>query len=658
MPDQHSLPPTGPVSPSNAAQDSLAARGPASSSGIRSLRWGSLSALSYLVVLVIYSQHYLSAAFSRSWFFSSDEYTIAQEVIRFLSGDFHQRFFDMPGTPLMMLATLLWSGFYELARLTGSAGSGIIEFTYAHLAGLFNTLRGITLFFHACSLVLLFLLTRRLLNQAGAWLSCLILMMSPIFASYSSFCRVESMAISCVLAGLLIIYRAFDRNADTAGRPSWRDPFLLAGILVGIAAGLRLHSVAASLPLVTLILFFHERPPQITDYPKWTRSAARYALPLIGLAGIACIWEATRRIIGYPWACRLITRAGIGLAILPVAALVLHRSRAMRPFLLRIASPEWIKIMIGCGCGFLLGNPTAFPQYRFVLDSMNGYSGTYIDWGRVAWPFWTDLRWYVAFYWKAFAPDTVAALLMLAGSVWIVARRDRRLLPYLCAFVLLFLSQPIDLRAAAHHVLLWLPFFAIVCAYPFAALFDILRRQTQSSPQGRIALQCGAACAFLLIAVRLTNGPLLASEQVHRSQRRLDHVAEATDWLKHNTPADAAVGVGYFCFNPDIFYFLMHADGVPVPGHLFDGREYSVWWGDRKSLAGRAGYLCAPGVHAETSPLDRLAAGKNADLADPVRDSGFQTVGTFGDDALEIDVFRFDFRGKSAADRPAAPAAR
>src|SRR4029077_4204068 len=38
------------------------------------------------------------------WYVMTEELPYAQEVLRFLSGDFRQRFFDIPGTPFIALA--------------------------------------------------------------------------------------------------------------------------------------------------------------------------------------------------------------------------------------------------------------------------------------------------------------------------------------------------------------------------------------------------------------------------------------------------------------------------------------------------------------------------------------------------------------------------
>src|SRR5579871_3947402 len=82
-------------------------------------RAGSLAITAYGILLAVFSLGYLRIALARSWFFSSDEYVFAAEVIRFLHLDYHQYYFDMPGTPYMMLTAVLWLIFHPLAGWLG-----------------------------------------------------------------------------------------------------------------------------------------------------------------------------------------------------------------------------------------------------------------------------------------------------------------------------------------------------------------------------------------------------------------------------------------------------------------------------------------------------------------------------------------------------------
>jgi hypothetical protein len=609
------------------------------------------ASLIYLVILLTFALRYLLVSLSRSWFFSSDEYVIAGEVIRFLTRDLHQRFFDMPGTPLMMLSAALWALFYQLQTWfrPDPYSPDILAFTFHHLDWFFTLLRSCTIFFYAASLVLLFPVARRVLNHVGASLACLLLMVSTTYAGYSSFCRVESMAMFLALSALLVVYRALEKLPYRLGaRPSWRDPMILAGVLVGVSAAARLHSVVASMPLLLLILLFDERMRRRQDYPRWMRSVAVYLVPLMFVAGSVCYWWAKSRVAAdFPHAAALLTKAGIALALAPAAAVLLYRIKRTRPVLLRVASPEAIKIGMGCLGGFLLANFTMIPQYRFFLDSMERYSGSYIDWQRTTWPLWTNIRWYIGFYLKIFAPDTVMAVLLATSVIWIVVSRNRRLLPYLVAFIVFFVSKPLNLIAAPHHTLPWLPCVAILCAFPVAELYSILVRRAAIHPKWRLVASGAAAILFAAIALHLTNGPRRAAAASQSTQVRLQHISEATDWIKHNTPSNSNVAVGYFCFNPGIFYATLQETGVPWPMSEYDGRNYMVWWGKRDPLKGVAGYVCES-AGALTGLADNLTIADRSQVVDVYHDPAFQHVASFGNGLNAIDLFRFDFRAPGA----------
>jgi hypothetical protein len=476
-------------------------------------------------------------------------------------------------------------------------------------------------------------------------------MMSPIYADMSSFCRVESMVICLTLSALLVTYRTIEKHPNRLGsRPSWRDPMILAGILVGVAAATRLHSITLSMPLLLLVLLFDERAMRRQEYPRWTLSFARYLLPPIFLAGVLCYWWAARAVAPeFPHAAALLTKAGIGLAVAPLAAVLLYRTQTTRSVLLRVASPAAIKIGIGCLGGFLLTNFTVIPQYRYFLGSMDMYSGGYIDWQRTTWPLWTNIRWYIAFYMKVFAPDTCVLFLFLVSAVWIAISRNRKLLPYLLVFVGFFVSKPLNLIAAPHHTVLWLPSFVICCAFPVAMVYSALAVRAAIHPRWQLAASGFAAILFVAIALQLTDGPRHAAIWAQQSEVRLQNLSQATDWIKYETPLGTTVAMSYFCFNPDIYYTWLRSMEVPVPSSEFDGRTYLIWWGKRAELRGLAGYACGTGgATGNRSGLVGMSTADPSAVVDPYRDPAFQHVAQFGNDNNEVDLFRFDFRNSGS----------
>ncbi len=210
----------------------------------------------YLVLLLSSAAYYMTPALFRSWYFSSDEYVFAAEVIRFLHLDFRQHFFDIPGTPFMFLTAILWGTLYGLSYLTGRvpAPVGLERFTFEHIAGIFVLMRSLTLFFFLCSLVLVFIVASRLTNRVGGCVASFLLAISPIYSAYSSFVRTESLAVSLFLAALLCLLP----KGGATDRPT---RVFVAGLLAGLAAGARLHSITMTLPLPAVIALMPAEVP-------------------------------------------------------------------------------------------------------------------------------------------------------------------------------------------------------------------------------------------------------------------------------------------------------------------------------------------------------------------------------------------------------------
>ena len=618
-------------------------------------RHSNAASLIYLALVLAFALPRLLVGLSRGWFYTADEFMIAGESIRFVDLDPRQHFFDLPGTPFMILTAVLWSGLRQIAQWLAPdpwnggidpSTTGIIGFTYRHLDWLLTLLRSETVFFWACSLVLLYLVSRKLMHQAGACVACLVLMMSPAFSFFSSFCRVESMAVAFTLAALLAAYRALEKGgAQLGARPSWRDSLIWAGALAGVAAGARLHSIAASGMVIFLVLLCDERTPRRDRYPGWVLSAARYGVPSISLVGVVCFclakWQWSAE---FPHAGAVLVKAAVGLAIAPFVAVLLYRSPAIRPILIRAAGPETIKVGIGTVCGFLLSNPMLIPRFRHFLQTIEMYSLDYQDWTRSTWPLWKNIRWYVAFYARNFAPDRVLGLLLVGGAILAVASGGRRLRPYLLTLVGFFVSKPLNMIAAPHHTLLWLPFFALLCGYPVARLYDFVRARDAGSVKWRLAAGGAAAAAYLAIALSLSNGPAMAASQVQGDRARLANIEKASDWIHDNTRLDSTVAISNPCFNPDIFYTWMKSLDVPVPAQVFDGRQYVIWFGIRGTISGLAGYACTAGPDGMPANWDNRALTDPKHVSDPNREPGFQRVAAFGNGVNEVDIFRFDFR--------------
>src|SRR5687767_10058207 len=87
--------------------------------------WFAVAIVLALVGYVVYSSAW--DMLGLAWYYNTEEFPYAQEIIRFAELDFRQEFFDIPGTPLLMLGTFLWWPYYLFHLVLGepTAAQGI-----------------------------------------------------------------------------------------------------------------------------------------------------------------------------------------------------------------------------------------------------------------------------------------------------------------------------------------------------------------------------------------------------------------------------------------------------------------------------------------------------------------------------------------------------
>lgn len=611
---------------------------PVSAQGRDRGRLYNLLSAAFLCLLISFCVPLMWSSVVRPWFFNSDEYVLVGEVIRFVQLDFRQHFFDMPGTPLMFITALLWTASYSVQTVLGIAGvpGGIAAFTFQRLPALFMLMRAETLFFFLLSIVLLFWLTAKLTNRTGACVASLMLAMSPIYTMFSAFIRVESLSVCCVLGSLLCVVYHFEgrKGAPVADEPrrfvDFLDLIFFAGVLAGFAAAARLHSITASIPVLVLFVLASRNQENRVDYPQWVKLAAGGAAILLAISAPE-VFRVESRFGPLPHARSLLVIAWSGAVVGLAVCVAMYFTAAGRRLLVQLVDPSMVRLLIGCGVGLLAGMPTVIRQREFFKSSMEMYSTARVDVARAALPFGEHLRWYLDFYLGVIAPDKALLVLLIAGSVCIAIRRDWRLLAIAAGAALFFVSKPMSLLPDAHHVILWLPFYAIICSYPVALLAErlsALPRYGGAVAGVFVAVVVGTLC------LSMTPGPRLVPVATSRENERLDNVARASDWIKRNTETGATIAVSIFCFNGDIFLQWLRFLEVPVPASVAagDGRDYLIWWGFRSSLRGKAGYALATARDVAV-----LKDGTN-----PFSDTAFRALQTFGAGENMVTVFRFD----------------
>jgi hypothetical protein len=608
----------------------------------------------YVAILMGFMGWFLKPGLFRTWFYSSDEYVVVAEVIRFLHLDFRQQFFDMPGTPMMALTAFVWACIYAAQFMAGIVPRtvGLEDFTFHHLPLLFTVMRAETLSFALLSVALTFFVAAKFTNRAGACVAALVVAMSPTYSSYSSFIRVESFAMCAVLAAVLCLRHALEIAPGTAeaGRREARWIFF-AGLLAGIGAGARLHSIAASIPLLLIMVLVGYRKEAL--YPVWMRSYWKYTLAACFCAAIL-VSVAMRTFLPrtgfgqnlttwWPLAFSSLSRLMLLAAVVIAAIWILDRLRFAQPLTRRVLHPSVFALFGGCAAGLLAGMPTVLWQYQYLFQSINMYSTSYLDLERKTWPLLKNISWFLKYYVQLIAPDALSMGLLAVGAALILFRWHRPMLPVLAAGVLFFVSKPINLVAAPHHMILWLPIYGMVAGFAVAVLYDVLPGRTLVANTLKLT---GLAVLLAVLAENMVPGPVLAAANTRSTETRLHNVSAATDWIHKQAEPRATVAIAYYCFNPDVFYAWLRALQVPVPSYVSDGREYRIWWGDQPALKGAAGYACASpsDLPAMKTRQDQVSPGRGTD---PFTDNRFRLIQTFGKQPNEIDVFRFDYTQSS-----------
>jgi hypothetical protein len=341
----------------------------------------------------------------------------------------------------------------------------------------------------------------------------------------------------------------------------------------------------------------------------WVTSWARYLLPLSWGTSLSAYWWVSSQNGNLPAAVHFVGTLVVAWLIVSVALVAAYRYSRLRSIVVRVAPPAALKLFLGLVAGVLIGIPTIITQYKFFLGSVDMYS-RYLDLDRMSWSLSKLITWYLDHYLKIIAPDQIVVWMLAIGALWIVLVFDRRALPYLIGAALFFVSKPLKMVAAPHHVILWLPFFFLVCAYPAGKVFDYLSGHWT---RGKLWATPVVGVFLTFCFLHMTPGPKAAVTDALYSERRMHNIQLATDWIKANTDTNIPVAISYFCFNPDVFYVWLASLEVPVPDSVFDGRRYLIWgviallWIDRWDM--RALHTPISSRSKQTSILRGLARG-------------------------------------------------
>jgi hypothetical protein len=586
----------------------------------------------YLVFLLCGIGTTFYPALGMPWFSSSDENIVVTEVIRFSGFDFRQDFFGMPGTPLMLIGAAEWRLYYWRAAILHPSSGGIGLFTSQHMQQLFTVMRWNSLLFYLLSALLLFRIVWRLTDPYSGAAAATLLLFSHAYAGTVPSLRVEPATLCFMLASILVL-----TESERASRALW------AGVLGGVAAACRLHSITATLPILTILLFEQTWRRDATYSPRFRRLLAILAAATFcGSVALFCSFRYSSGPLHslYPLVFGLLARTCLGVGILVAGAAGAYYSRKLRPAVVRTITPELVLLTAGIALGFLAGTPTVLTRYEALLRSLDFYLGPgYRDAAAVHLPFHAQLSSYLSFYLKAIVSEKLPIALLAAGTGLVIFGYRRRLfLPYLIVGASFFVSKPLTLARAEHHISLWIPFYAVLCAVPIAAMFETLRRR--SNPY--LVPVTGLVTLGLLWTGLRDSHSYLMGVVMARHAERLQNIETSRRWIPAHTADDATFMIAFYCFGPEIFEAWQRDLGVFLPNTRADGRHYQLWWGNQSALRGHSGYAClTPSDIGYMKQWELRTAGEGID---PLHDGRFFLVKSFGHGPNQVDLLQFDMK--------------
>jgi hypothetical protein len=591
---------------------------------------GRFGVAGYLLLLCATSALSFRAAMGLPWFSSSDENVVVGEVIRFNNIDFHQRFFDMPGTPLMLICAVEWRLFYFGSVVFEHFQRGSNLFAFQHLQELFVLSRITSLGCFLLSALLLFRIAARVSNKYAGAAAATILLMSPAYVETAASLRVEPLAMCCMLGAIVILTEC-----------RWQSGPFWAGILGGIGIACRLHSITVIFPVLFLVLVQQTWARRTEFTSSFRRMAFCLAAVLFSLSALLFYFFHFARSplkTGYPLAFALLSKFSVATCVLAPILVLLYVLPVSRRMVVNTVTPASLALVVGVVLGLAAGMFTVFIQYKELLRSLNFYLGPgYRDPIALQFSLYDKLASFLSFYIKVIAPDRITLILLCSGAFLVISlRRWRFLWPYLLVGIGFALSKPLDLARSSHHVALWMPFYAMLCGVPIAVITQELEAR---GSLGRYLALVAALSSLLLLRVELKHNPEQVLSVFTGHAERLANVEHSRAWIATHTAPQSSFMIAFYCFGPEVFYSWFREMGLTVP-QTADDREYVIWWGNQSALKGRSGYACvSPSDLPFMKQWELRQAGEGID---PLHDNRFRLVQPFGNGSNEIDILQFD----------------
>jgi hypothetical protein len=621
--------------------------------------------LTIVVLFCIVSVNYRTIALP--WFTMTEEFPYAQEVLRFLSGDFRQHFFDIPGTPFIAIVTALDASILLVVSLVTGQTRALAALAFEHLDLLYLVMRCVSLVAFAAATWLVFLIARRFASPWAALFGAAVFASHPILAMTIYHTRIEPVGVLIVSASILAWLRAVETRR-------W-SLYAAAGFLGGLAMAARFPLALATLPV--LVFYTLARPDQFTGrgnlVDRWLAAgllgaalfggglAALRVGGLIQRSRLTDLFFLSIHHGGYPRATRVIANLWILLGVIGLGVLVIAAMRSGRRLIARYLHSSLLTVVVFFPMGVLVGVPTLFAGANYLLASIemfvqrNAYTQPNV--GRGTWnvlsyylfggggltvlvdprPF-LDPRHFLAR--EAGVLFTIPlAVLFCCG---LLGRPANRWL-YWSAILgcVVGVGSQFGKLHTPRHLAGWLPWFCLVIAVGG----DWLARRTAASRRSIVPLF--AMCLTLILWQREVFTAPLVDDLVEKAKLQ----TELNRWLRANVSPDDQVF--HTCCEPisaSVVFGWMVSNGVAVPEkYLEDGS--TIWFGQLSVLrAAGEGYVITSRHTYPDEYLNYYRQMNPAELVDPYRDPRFARRHTIAAKNI-YDIFYFVMDGVA---RPAS----
>ncbi len=573
------------------------------------------------------------------WYFNTEEFPYVQEVLRFSEFNFKQEFFDIPGTPLMMLGTALWWPYYLASNLLSADYQTIREFNFGHLQEMYVLLRTISIVSFLATVVLTYLVANRLIGAAGACVAASIVAIHPMLNVTLYHLRIEPLNLALVLLSVWLVLKAVESHSYYL--------YGASGFAAGLAMASRFPSVLAPLPVILAYALLHYHV--FTDARLRSRSktiaAVVMAVAIIGgalslllaLAHIDANWLTHVYSISaptgqYPAAITAIRKLWMGIGTLCLIALAALYVKVLARFFKDLFHSSLVPLLAGVFAGLLAGVPTLLWQGEYFLRSIQ----MFVD--RNASGIWqTDTLWQTAAFFlfsikpedKGFKLDVAPLqqgvcisyfhiVLLAAGVLWtvhaVLRKRELALLPMLLGAFVGIVAQHGKMQSA-RHLVAWLPYFGILMAAPLAGLLGV-RSFVRSSAAVIVAM------GILGLSIKPRDLMLLPSLNHFLEKNVL--MPKLDTWLAGNIgKEEMSFHVCCEPANAEVILSWMQKNGVAIP---FDEAtlRHTIWFGDKESLvAAGKGYIVISKHSYKGFYIDYYTKVKPESITDPFHDPHF-----------------------------------